>query len=55
LIDAGFTVFHGGYLLMLVCSALIVAGNTGFPIILRAIIWALSKVCRESTPEEHRK
>ncbi|WAQ92991.1 hypothetical protein PtA15_18A47 [Puccinia triticina] len=55
LIDAGFTVFHGGYLLMLVCSALIVAGNTGYPIILRAIIWTLSKICPESTPEEHKK
>ncbi|PLW39493.1 hypothetical protein PCANC_16808 [Puccinia coronata f. sp. avenae] len=55
LIDAGFTVFHGGYLLMLVCSALIIAGNTGYPIILRVVIWTLSKVCRESTPEEHRK
>ncbi|KAA1076364.1 low affinity potassium transporter [Puccinia graminis f. sp. tritici] len=55
LIDAGFTVFHGGYLLMLVCSALIVAGNTGYPIILRAIIWTLSKICPDSTAEEQKK
>lgn len=55
LIDAGFTVFHDAYLLMITCSALIVAGNTGYPVILRAIIWTLSKLCPTSTPAERRR
>lgn len=44
LIDAGFTVFQDAYLLIFVCSFLILAGNTAFPIFLRFSIWFLSKI-----------
>ncbi|KAH9816532.1 cation transport protein-domain-containing protein [Melampsora americana] len=40
----GFTVFQEAYLLIFVCSFLILAGNTAFPIFLRFSIWALSKI-----------
>ncbi|KAK4054900.1 hypothetical protein OIV83_000824 [Microbotryomycetes sp. JL201] len=44
LLDSSMIPFQRGYLLIIVVSYLILAGNTAFPIFLRLCIWILSKV-----------
>jgi potassium uptake Trk family protein len=43
-VNANFIPFHSYYLILSVCGALTVAGNTQFPIFLRLLIWVFSKV-----------
>ncbi|KAH8930445.1 TrkH-domain-containing protein [Atractiella rhizophila] len=44
LVDASLVPFRETYLLSIMCALLIVAGNTGYPIFLRFIIWTLNKI-----------
>ena len=55
--DLGFTLtpdsmisFQGAVLPLLLGSFLIIIGNTGFPCMLRFVIWAVSKFTREESP-----
>lgn len=49
LVDASMTVFQSAYLLIIVVSIMILAGNTAFPIFLRLTIWILSKCTRRTS------
>ncbi|KAK6539435.1 hypothetical protein TWF694_009659 [Orbilia ellipsospora] len=44
LLDANMVAFQDSYFVLFTMSALILAGNTCFPIFLRLIIWTLSKI-----------
>lgn len=45
LLNANFIPFSGNALVLIVCGALTIAGNTQFPILLRLAIWTLSRAC----------
>ncbi|KAB2575749.1 Potassium transport protein 1 [Lasiodiplodia theobromae] len=45
LLNANFIPFSGNALILIVCGALTIAGNTQFPILLRLAIWTLSRAC----------
>jgi potassium uptake Trk family protein len=44
LVNANFIPFQSFYLILTVCGVLTVAGNTQFPVLLRLLIWALSRI-----------
>ncbi|RPB00540.1 hypothetical protein L873DRAFT_1835026 [Choiromyces venosus 120613-1] len=44
--------FQRATFVLIFCAVLIVAGNTGFPLVLRFIIWCLFKMCPERYPDK---
>lgn len=53
IIDAGMGVFSGSYFVLIVVGVLIVAGNTGYPLFLRFILWIILKVLNVMSPTEY--
>lgn len=52
-IDAGMGVFQSSYFVLIVVGILIVAGNTGYPLFLRFILWVILKVLGFMSPTEY--
>ena len=50
-LDANIVPYGGSYFVLIVMGALILAGNTAYPIFLRLWLWGLLKLLRAFTPE----
>lgn len=52
LLDANVIPFQDSYFVLIVMGAMILAGNTAYPILLRFIFWSMAKVLSLTTSEE---
>lgn len=52
LLDANMIPFQNSYFVLIVMGAMILAGNTAYPVLLRFIFWSMAKVLSLTTEEE---
>ncbi|KAJ4418037.1 hypothetical protein N0V82_005791 [Gnomoniopsis sp. IMI 355080] len=55
LLDANMIPFQNSYFVLIVMGALILAGNTAYPVLLRFIFWSMAKMLSLTTEEENFK